>query len=279
MKDKFGISIRYPTVNGGREYYSTWDNSEERSFDKVQPDPFDPEGYFRGNDAGGKIDGKGVLTMTGKRPRYYVYDRAKMHYWENVEMTCYCMRVSEIDGGTINDFRLAARTNHQDQVAICNSCAQGYIFEINYDGRIQFRKEVYHNEGYADPRPASGKKWWDTKDGELPKNTWIGMKFVVRTCDGGKHVRLEGYRDMSDGKDGGDWGNPLIEYVDKGGWTSSKITDDMIKKCKENKKCYDRIDKKDPIVLRKGLSCYLRTDFTVDTKFKKLSIREISSLP
>jgi hypothetical protein len=277
VKDKFGISYKYPTVNGGREYYSAWDNSKERIFNKLQPDPSDPEGYFRGIGKG-KIDGKGVLTMTGEHPRYYVYDRARTLYWENVEITCYCLRVSENDG-SIHDFRLAARTNHQDCEAICNSCAQGYIFELNFNGRIQFRKEVFHEKGYAEPLPVSVKKWWETNNGQVPKNIWIGMKFVVQTCDGGKHVRLEGYRDMSDGENGGDWGNPLIEYIDKGGWTSNDITEKMIKSCKDNEKCHDRMDKKDPIILRKGLSCYVRTDYTRDAKFKKLSIREISSLP
>lgn len=117
MLDKFGISMIHPTISGGREYYSTWDNSKQRAFNKVEPDPFDPEGYFRGK-GGGEIDGNGVLTMTGTHPRYYVYDRDRKVYWDNVEMTCYCKRISE-DDGTIHDFRLAARTNHQDCEDIC----------------------------------------------------------------------------------------------------------------------------------------------------------------
>jgi hypothetical protein len=169
VKDKFGISNLYPTIEGGREYYSTWDNSIQRTFNKVEPDPFDPEGYFRGKGEG-IIDGNGLLAMMGTHPRYYVYDRARMRFWENVEITCYCMRISE-GQGSIHDFRLAARTNHQDCEDICNSCAQGYIFELNFNGRIQFRKELFHDKGYADPRPVADKKWWETSSGQLPKNT------------------------------------------------------------------------------------------------------------
>ena len=145
MQDKFGISMLYPTITGGREYYSNWDNARSRKFNRVEPDPFDSEGYFRGV-GNAMIDGEGILTMSGEHPRYYVYDRDRKLHWENVEITCYCKRVSE-SSGSIHDFRLAARTNHQDCEDICNSCAQGYIFELNFKGRIQFRKEIFHEKG------------------------------------------------------------------------------------------------------------------------------------
>lgn len=282
IKDVFGITKLYETTSGGREWFSTcWANGNKRTLVAVkwENEHDDPEGQARGSGTF-MIDGKGITKVTGRRPRFYVYDRAKKKSWNNLEMTCYCKRVSETSG-SIHDFRLAARTNHQDE-SICNSYGQGYIFEFNYNGRIQFRKEIFHDI-YADPEPRElrDKKWWDTSDKELPKNKWIGMKFVIRTCDDRKHVQLEGYRDITNCEDGGSWGEKaLIKYKDEGNWTSNEITDDILEECKNNDRCKDKLNgRRAPIVTRPGISCYLRTDFVSEARFKNFSIREIDELP
>ena len=55
-------------------------------------------------------------------------------------------------------------------------------------------------------------KLWD----EMPYDQWVGFKMVaIDQCDGG--VRLELYRDLTDGKDGGQW-EKILSHVDDGGW-------------------------------------------------------------
>src|SRR5215217_831917 len=61
--DKWGISKLNPTISGGREWFSKWDNGQARTLRSGQDpyDPYDPEFHPRG-DGSYSIDGQGVLT-------------------------------------------------------------------------------------------------------------------------------------------------------------------------------------------------------------------------
>jgi len=50
---------------------------------------------------------------------------------------------------------------------------------------------------------------------ELPKDTWIGFKFVLRNIKDNGNVKLELYRDMTDDVNGGQW-QKVTEFVDNG---------------------------------------------------------------
>ena len=67
---------------------------------------------------------------------------------------------------------------------------------MRYDGHIDFEKETAFpvNEAVAN------KLFWP---GSLPKDRWIGMKFV--TVDRQDGVHLEMWVDLTDGENGGDW--------------------------------------------------------------------------
>jgi hypothetical protein len=108
--DKWGITKLNPTISGGREWFSKWDNGHARTFPWGQ-DPYDPEFHARG-DGSYTIDGQGVLkaASTGDGGvRMYVYDQNYQDTgydpnlfmtWNNVEVTVYYMRVSELGSPT-----------------------------------------------------------------------------------------------------------------------------------------------------------------------------------
>src|SRR5882672_925874 len=102
--DRFGITILNPTISGGREWFSSWDNGQPRTVTWCQ-DPYDLEFHGRG-DGNYVIDGQGMLKANSTGPggvRMYVYDPnfqdnsvydpSSFKTWNNVEVTVYYMRV------------------------------------------------------------------------------------------------------------------------------------------------------------------------------------------
>jgi hypothetical protein len=105
-----------------------------------------------------------------------------------------------------------ARTNHgtnaNEEVNLCDD--RGYGGLVNINGDWSFEKETAHHldngyAGAADQRPS----------GDLPKNTWVGFKYVLRNMDGGTKVKLEMYRDTTGGVNGGNW-QKVTEFIDNG---------------------------------------------------------------
>ena len=211
-KDKFGITKLNPTAAGGIEWSSSWDNGHARTIgNAIDPDDrwFDTahgEGRYA-------IDGKGTLTASGDTVRMYVHDPAKVREWsENLEITMYVKRISETQVVDYSGLQVFARTNHgtnaNEEVNLCDD--RGYGGLVNINGDWSFEKETAHHldngyAGAADQRPS----------GDLPKNTWVGFKYVLRNMDGGTKVKLELYRDTTGGVNGGNW-QKVTEFIDNG---------------------------------------------------------------
>jgi len=263
--DKWGITKLNPTITGGREWFSKWDNGHARSF-PWGPDPYDPEFHARG-DGSYSIDGQGLLTAFSTNTggvRMYVHDQnyqggafspSLFKSWNNVEVTVYYMRVSEI-GVPIPRAGMvaAAKINHYDTEA--DPCgARGYYGRFRHDGDIDFDKEIQHPD--VSVAIARESKPWSV----LPRNVWIGYKYIVRDVDGGTHVKLELWRDLTNGANGGTW-EKLHHDVDTGWGTG-------LAPCKPGV---------DPAQIMTGpnLSVFIRDDNVSDVRYKRWSIREIA---
>ena len=134
----------------------------------------------------------------------YVHDSAHAQDWRNVEVTTYAMRVEDtnVPWGGIMAY---ARTNHgtigNEDESVCDD--RGYGGMLAYTGNVKFEKEVNHR---ADERGGHGYAQPPSKTryiGGLPKNRWIGYKFVVRDMAAGTKVKLELWLDETDGERGG----------------------------------------------------------------------------
>jgi hypothetical protein len=284
--DEFGLAMLYPSVPGGRAWTSRWNNGKERIFkESGNRDPFDEEFIMRG-DGEIKIDGKGIVRISGPCPRLYVYDEPRKKKWCNVEVTFYFKRLKETaEKLSYRGFAIGVRSNHQDAaekmsevdgLIKCPALGAGYYGKILYDGRVVFQKELVHHSkaGYSVNKPKEGdRRFWNTPDRSLPPDIWIGMKFIVRNAPGNT-VKLELYRDLTDGKDGGQW-EKLIEYTDKGGWTNPLLTKEIIEQSTQKGLKVIAVDEvlRDP-----GTSVFIRNDGLVAAECKKFSIREIAPL-
>lgn len=282
--DRFGVAELFPSIPGGRVWVSKWDDNHARELSSGARDPFDDEVISRGNGTSA-IDGKGVLTMAGSAPRVYIYDEARQKKWQNIEVTAYVMRVADTaDKLTYRGFGIGARSNHQDAADKISADGikgphngLGYYGKVIYDGRIVFQKEIIHHSaaGYSVNVPSDNdRNFWKTEKGALPANVWIGVKLVVRNLNQEGAVKLELYRDLTDGKDGGRW-EKVIEYVDRGGWTNPKLTPEIIR---ASLPPGVREFKTDEILLDGGVSVFVRNDGIEDARMKKMSIREIAPI-
>ena len=261
--DKFDIEMIYPTDVGGKTWYSNWNNkmtlrSGERSSD-------DQSFIGRGN---GKIeiDGNEIAHLIGVSPRMYVYDPKKIEKWNNVEVTVYSKRISETGTKSSQGIVIGARSEHQD-ATLDNPClGRTYYGRLLYDGRAVFQKEVIHEGAYSINKPTENNKAdWSSYNNTFPRDTWIGVKFVVRTSSDRTSVKLELYRDLTDGKNGGDW-IKVAEYTDYGDWTQTDSGADVQSKCGYSA---------GKILIDAGTSVFIRNDLVKDVQYKKFSIREI----
>ena len=256
-KDKFNITEIYPTVRDGREWFSKWDNNSRAFGNEI--DPYDLEFSTEYGDGYYTIDAdKGVMTVTGPTPRMYVFDNDRFNTWHNVEITFYGKRVSETEQVDWAGLQAYGRTAHVDDYDPCSF--RGYGGQMLYNGFMLFEKEVQHHEEAGYVQRADIRPW--PNEGDMPKDEWIGYKFVIYNQNEDE-VKLELYRDMTDGLNGGRW-EKMTEFVDDGNWGEDAPS------------CSEDIEPEE-VLLEPALSVYIRNDGIEEADYKKFSVREISS--
>lgn len=259
------ITKLYDSKPGGKVWYANWSNNINQKLLSGESDSTDSQFVIRG-DGTATINGKGVLTFEGEAPRMYVLDPKRNDKWSDVEVTVYAKRVSETSLISSQGIVIGARSEHQDASGN-NPCAgPTYYGRLLYDGRAVFQKEIIHEGAYSENKPAeSNKAIWNTSDGTMPKNVWIGVKFIVRNTDDDKSVKLELYRDLTNGLHGGTW-EKVAEYTDNGNWPKTVANSTTEKTCgfEANK-----------VLIDPGTSIFIRNDNVKKVQYKLFSIREI----
>lgn len=253
--DSFGITKLHLTVNGGREWFAQW--QAKRAIPSYEMDPKDAvcrneEGILKIQDgtatAPAGMTRVVVLTPTNQA------GQATLTPWRNVEMTVYARRGASKQTLDYQAFYLSARSGERhDESVACDGTS--YHATWRFDGQCGFKKEIWHTGGYTQLAPTPTPHPWKT----VPRDQWIGLKFVCRNVNHEKNVRLEMYLDLNEHNE---W-KLISEYTDTGGWLGER----------------DGCDRpRDYIITEARPAVYFRTD-QVDVELKKFSVREIAPLP
>lgn len=208
------VAMLYSTLPGSAFWDSNhWDDGVARVITSGG-DANDPTGWSHFRGAGTyEVNGQGILTMRGSEPRLYL-NGPSGEVWKNLEATVYYKRIKD-DGKWGGGIVIGARSGPEGHNNQSPCTATTYYGRVRHAGEADFYKELKHPSGEVRARV----EVWD--DGPLPYHRWIGVKLVVYNTQNAESVRLELYRDLTEGVNGGKW-EKLVEYTDTGGWGNAE---------------------------------------------------------
>lgn len=259
--DVFGIDQLYPSAPSGAEWTSAhWDDGDAYSI-TGRTDPNDPLGLSGMRGEGTlEVTGDGELVMGGSQPRIYVYP-SDAGPWQNLEITAYYQRVED-SATAYAGLVIGARSGRDGHSSGTECDAHTYYARVRNDGAFDFEKELEHPASSTQSRVNPATAW--PPDGEVPFDTWIGFKFVIYNLEGGS-VKLEAYRDMTNGEDGGTW-EKVNETVDDGGWSVETT-------CAEHSPSGGESD----LIVTEGGTTFIRNTEVTEARYRWVTVREIAA--
>jgi hypothetical protein len=258
MRDVFGIEQLYPTRAGGAEWSSAYWQDGTRVLANGDRDPGDPLGLAGARGTGMLSRTDGVMTMSGAQPRLYIYEPSSAA-WTNVEITLYYRR--QDDANTPYAGIVVGARSGADGHTSAGACdAHTYYSRLRNDGTADFEKELEH-PGSSPREVATAEALWPGQPAEIPRGSWIGWKYVIRNR--GNDVLLEAYRDLSEGRDGGEW-SLVGRSVDAGDWSAPST-------CASQ----GAAGGTSTWVQREGGVILVRNTNVMDVEYRALTIREI----
>ena len=187
--DAHGVTMLKPSISGGMAWTSDWSTSRTFGFGF---DPKDP--WMEGRGSGTYKAGGGELKLSGSTPRLYVQDPSNASSGVTSRSRPTSRRSNDF-GSAYDGITAVARTSHLPDSNSCDT--SGLTSRFRNDGHIDFEKETAHPSS----KTVVNKTQWS---GGLPKNVWIGYKYLVFDLPNG-NVRLEAWIDTTDGANGGSW--------------------------------------------------------------------------
>ncbi len=259
-KDVFGIQELYPSAPSGALWTSEhWASGTAYGLTE-RIDPHDPRQIsgFRGTGSL-EVTGNGELLMNGSQPRLYVY-AGPSGPWRDVEVTVYYRRVQD-DATAWAGLVVGARTGPEGHgTTPCD--AHTYYSRLRHDGATDFDKELMHSSSTPKSRVEPDVVW--PLEGELPFDRWIGWKYVIYNLPDGASVKLESYRDMTEGADGGSW-ELVNETTDAGGWYAQTSCDEQAP-----------VNGESDLIYLEGGAAFVRNTGVEEARYRWVSVREIA---
>lgn len=269
--DCFGTPVIHPTAGTGREFCLPDDATT--ATDEWEPDT-DGEPIATGE--------PGVFRSDGS-PRHNIVSPAGTRWWQNVEMTVYLrwhdgaddeftlyvrgerhtdgmVARADINGGVAAPAGTETWPGYPFSEPVIHDClGTAYKASLATDGSVFFRKEISHTSGYTD---RAGEVI--VFPGGLPREQWVGFKFIVRN-NILEHVVLSAYVDRAGD---GTW-EMVTSHEDGGGWIGDPAGDGC------DAPPFSYAD--DQILSWAGPYATLRADFQ-DFDFRALSVREVGAI-
>jgi hypothetical protein len=259
--DVFGIEQLYPSAASGAEWTSAhWAGGDGYSI-TGRTDPNDPLA-ISGMRGTGTLDvtGDGELVMGGSQPRIYIYPGGAGP-WQNLEITAYYQRVAD-SATAYAGLVIGARSGPEGHTDATACDAHTYYARLRNDGAFDFEKELEHPASATQSRIDPEAAW--PPDGEVPFDTWIGFKFVIYNLGDG-NVKLEAYRDLAGGENGGAW-EKVNETIDGGGWFVATT-------CVEHE---PKDDGESDLIVTEGGTTLIRNTEVTEARYRWVSVREIA---
>lgn len=206
--DTFGLTQFYPSVPGTQAWTSAhWANGTARTI-TYDVDPYDPTDWtddHSGSTDGFRIDGKGIMKMSGGSPRFHINSSRTTgtgsQFFLNTEFTAYYRHSGT--GLAYGGLVVGARSGPLGHASSGgNDCdATTYYARFRDDGKWDFEKELKHptsdywsGSGFHTQAPL----WSGSR---MPSDRWIGIKYLAWNLPDGKSVHLESWIDSVSGGD------------------------------------------------------------------------------